>query len=330
MKLKVSLSPLIIGMLASFTIANAASAQRYNHHSDDNRVRHAPVIVTGVPATGPNRFCGELLWSFEEQGITPLSFRQVGAYDPYSDLPEKLTPENCTYDQKLATIHDPILSFDPPGPAPAVVQKPDERLENIPLRDVPRTVGITNGGTTGLRTKVGAAASSSANPFPVYISEPSEALTLGEWASARGKLKYRCRADGTAVVSARFSNLIKNGVYTVWGVWRTTLPNGATVSLPSPFGGLPNAVVPNDRGRASFRRELPFCPELATEDDSLLLWVALAYHSDSAIYGGVPEHADVVTQFTGEDGNVFSSPLSLLMHHEHLAFPINFTSRIRQ
>jgi len=282
--------------------------------------------VNGIPATGPNEFCGEPLWSFEDQGVSPLSFRQVGIHNTQGSTPGILTAQNCIGSQPLATIHDPVLSTDPPGPAPAIVQKPDPRLENIPLREVPRTVGIARGGTDGRRATLGDAGTAPANPFPVFLSQPAEPITLQDWASARGRMFYRCSDDGTSFLTGQFRNLIGNGVYSVWGIFRTTLPSGAVVSLPVPLGGIPNAVVPNDRGQARFSRRLPFCPDNETADGSLLLWVAVAYHSDSALYGGVPDQADLVTRFIDQDGTEFESPLSLLVHHEHLVFPINITS----
>ena len=319
----------IIGLASIISGSPLSSVANSQEASFDNW-RYSPNAkskkVLGVPVTGPNRFCGQLRWSFEEQGINPISFRQLGAYAPGQELPEQLTEENCTADQLLATIHDPIISNNPPG----IVQVPDVRLQNIPLRDVPKIAGILQGGTTGLRTELEKAPQIPANPFPVYASESSSDITLGKWASAKGVLKYRCQADGSAIVKASFSNLIGNGVYSMWAIFKTTLPNGITADLPVPFGGVPNALVPNQNGRAKFERKIPFCPNDETSDGSLLLWVALAYHSDSSLYAGVPDAADLNATFIDKNGIGYESTLSLMVHHEQLAFPINFTSVIQE
>ncbi|TDF39724.1 hypothetical protein EYS14_09470 [Alteromonadaceae bacterium M269] len=289
-----------------------------------------PVQVRGVPVTGTNRFCGQLLWTFEDQGVVPLSFRQVGAHHPGSERPDELTTDNCTSDQVLATIHDPVLSFDPPGPAPAIVPAPDVRLENIPIRDVPRTPDGFQGGGAGVRTLLQSPdeATNPSNPFPALLNQPSDQITLGDWASAKGRLSYTCRDDGTAEVSARFSNLVPNGLYSMWGIWRITIPFAGDITSASPFGGVPNVVTTNERGRARFSRELPFCPSEESEDGSLLLWVSVVYHADSAISAGVAETAGAVVQFVDVNGESFESTTSLMMNLANLSFPINITSTL--
>lgn len=286
-------------------------------------------LVSGVPVTGPNQFCGARLWTFEDQGITPLSFPQVGAYAPGNDRPDELGNANCLADQILATIHDPILSTDPPGPAPAIVPPPDVRLENIPLRDVPKVGGAFSGGLTGLRMLVPPAGAAPADPFPVYLNEPSGPITVGQWADADGLLAYSCKPDGSSVLAATFGELIPNGLYSLWGIWRTPVPGGGGIAdVPAPLGGVPNVVTANKFGSATIVRELPFCPSEETADGSLLLWATLAFHSDSAIYGGIPDAGAMNVTFVEEDGTQFESPLSLMMHHEQLAFPINFTTTV--
>ncbi len=288
------------------------------------------VVIKGVPVTGPNRFCDTLLWSFEDQDIAPLDFPQVGAFVPGQERPDDLSGATCVADQILATIHDPVLSTDPPGPAPAIVPEPDVRLQNIPLRDVPKAGGAFSGGLAGVRLLGQLTTESFQGPFPVYSSAPQEHVTLGKWAEARGKMRYQCNADGTAYLDASFDNLIANGLYSLWGIWRTPTPDGGVADVPAPFGGIPNAVSADGNGRARLSRTLPHCPSVPTANDSLVLWVTLAYHSDSALYGGVPDAGAMTATFVDTNGEQFESPLGLMMHHEQLAFPVNFTTSVAE
>lgn len=287
--------------------------------------RQPNITVNGVPVTGANQYCGQQRWTFDDQDIQVFSFRQVARYAPGQEFPEVLTPYNCEDDAILASTHDPQLSFDPPGPPGPITSAPDSRLENIPLRDVPKNAGILQGGTAGIRNFIEKPAQVPVNPFPVVQASGSDPITLGDWSKATGKMNFRCKADGSATVTVRMRNLVPNGVYSMWGIWKTPLPIGIFVDLPVPFGGLPNAIVPDDRGNAVFKRDLAFCPSSPTGDGSQLLWVTAAYHSDGSLYGGVPDAANVKPTFVDAFGDVFESTLSLMVHHEHLAFPVNFT-----
>lgn len=319
------------------SVSNIVSADSISHSFKAQKYRSAysyrwqpTQSVRGVPVTGANQFCGQQRWSFEDQGIDPLSFRQVAAYAPGEEFPTVLSAEVCPPDAILASTHDPQLSFDPPGPAPAITSEPDSRLQNVPLRDVPKNAGILQGGTNGIRNFIEPAGDFPVDPFPIVQTRDSDPITLGQWARARGRLTFRCNDDGGAQVRIRMRNLIPNGVYSVWGIWKTPLPNGVFVDLPVPFGGVPNAIVPDSHGRAEFVRDLAFCPSETTENESQLLWVAAAFHSDSNLYAGVPDAANVRTTFISREGETFESSLSLMVHHEHLSFPINFTRDLFQ
>ncbi len=282
-------------------------------------------IVKGVVVTGANDYCGKAIWSFEDQGINATQIRQLGAYDAGGERANLLDADNCKSDTVLASFHDPVLSFDPPGPPGPITSEPDVRLQNIPLRDIPKVAGIFQGGTAGVRNFLGTATNTPVNPFPAISSAKEGDITFKDWSSAKGVLTYRCRADGTARVRVRMQNLIPNGVYSMWGIWKTPLPNGIFVDVPVAFGGVPNAIVPDSRGRVKFERDLAFCPGKETPDESTLLWVTAAYHSDSSLYAGVPDAANTTHTFVDKDGNAFDSNLGLMVHHEQLAFPINFT-----
>jgi|GEM_PF-1218718 len=319
---------LLVSAVALSVLSTPALAQVDNKASSRQDQSIRSQTVQGVPVTGANQFCGQQRWSFEDQGLEVFSFRQLAQYDSDSSQPIILTEQNCDPSAILASTHDPVLSFDPPGPATPITDTPDPRLENIPLRDVPKNAGILQGGTAGIRNFIERPVQAPINPFPVVQALNSDPITLGDWQNARGSLSYHCRNDGTARVVVRMSNLIPNGVYSMWGVWKTPLPIGIFVDLPVAFGGLPNAIVPDSRGNATYVRTVSFCPSEETEDGSQLLWVAAAYHSDGNLYGGVPDAAGVKPTFVDKEGNVFESTLSLMVHHEHLAFPINITSTL--
>lgn len=257
--------------------------------------------IQGVGSTGFNERCGEPLVRLPPP--TPPDFHTafVGEFDPtpgaVAAIP--LTPTNCDKDILLATTTDPVFL------GATGLPDADPRIKNIPLRDV-----FVIATPDGVRASIPRLGALPPNPFPRVKSEPNDPITLGTWLKARGRMTINCRKDGSARVRANFVNLIPNGVYTMWGIWNTTPPGAPGPTLvPIPLGGVPNALVPDEDGDATFRRKLALCPMDPTPDGSHLTIATLVYHSDSNVYGAVPDLATGNVEFRAPDGSTFTSNL---------------------
>ncbi len=283
-------------------------------HSKKNTVR-----IKGINVTGTNRICGEPVMQLDAiPAPLPIDFggEFVGAFDstPGATVAIPLSPTNCDDDILLATYTDNGF-LGPLGIPPA-----DDRILNIPLRNVP-----VNATPDGVRLVLPPQGALPANPFPPTKSGSNDEITLGDWLKARGRMTLTCRTDGTATVKIRFRKLIADGVYSMWGLWATTPPGapGATM-VPLPFGGVPNAFVPNKNGRAVFQRELAFCPQDTTPDGSQLLYLSTVYHSDGSLYGATPSLPAAPFGFQEGDGTIFQSTLPPgSVDHVQMDFPIN-------
>lgn len=289
---------------------------------DDERI----VRINGVAITGINDLCGRSVWNFDFPPPLPTDFRTpvVGIFDPRPGATDAipLTPQNCAPDAVLATTVDPFFSrylgIDPQGV--------DDRLKNLPLRRVPTPVSFAGVRAVLPRLATVPAASSAVTPTR---AEPSNPITLGKWLSVRSQLVIRCNVDGTATARAAFSNLIPNGVYTLWGAWNTRPPDSPqAVLMPIPFGGAPNTIVPDEDGQASFSRRFAVCPLDAPPDGSKLLFVVLVYQSDGVAGGALPGAFQQSLQFQAADGSVFTShAVPGIVLQDNVIFPISGTRK---
>ncbi len=270
----------------------------------------------GVAVTGINDLCGSPVFNLPvPEGLPPtIRATMLGEYNPEGELPIPLSPTNCNDDIVVTTYTD--LNFLTRTGQPDI----DSRLKNIPLREVP-----VISKPDGSRSVVPTLDSVLGNALPSTKSNPNDTITLGNWLNAGGRMYLRCKTDGTAKVKLRFKNLIPNGVYSVWGIWNTTPPGASKARLfPVPLGGIPNVVIPDSRGRATFSRELASCPKDVTENGSIMLFIDLAYHSDSNLSGAFPQIGAAPTKFKMVDGTEFSSPLVPgAVTHDHVLFLIS-------
>lgn len=279
--------------------------------ADHNETRR--YFIRGDAVTGINDLCGLPVFNLPVPAGLPPTIRatNLGEYNPGETLPIPLSPENCSDDIIVSTTTDTAFL------AAAGIPDVDPRIKNIPLREVPVVTGLD-----GSRSAVPSLGQVPGNALPPTKSNPNGPITLGQWLSARGVMHLRCRANGTAKVRIELSNLIPHGIYTMWGVWNTTPPGAPNAQIvPVPLGGIPNAVVPNVRGRASFVRELASCPKDVTEDGSQMMFATLAYHSDANMSGAVPEVGAAPSSFVAEDGTRFSSTFAPgAVTHDHVVF----------
>ncbi|MGB3555163.1 MAG: hypothetical protein WBA25_11050, partial [Jannaschia sp.] len=114
-------------------------------------------------------------------------------------------------------------------------------------------------------------------------------ITLGDWFAAKGEGNYTCE-DGTGHVDIRFTNLVPDGLYTMWhdfAIWPPTEP--FIGFYDTPFGardGSENAFTADAEGAAHFVREITPCLQLSGEQ--LISELAIAWHSDGETYGYTP------------------------------------------
>ena len=305
--------------LCALMLSAPALADRVPEHNNE-RVFHIP----GVPVTGINEVCGQSVWTFDYPPPLPPDFRtpNFGKYDPRPGAidAEPLTRQNCTPDAVVATTVDPVFATY----IGVRMQDIDYRLKNLPLRNVPTPIFFDGlRGTIPLLEAVPPATSG----VTQTQSKPSDPITLGKWLSARGALTIRCEADGSASASAKFRHLIANGVYTMWGAWNT-IPAGSSQAavIPVPFGGAPNAIIPDDDGSATFVRHFATCPMDPPSDGSKLLFVALVYHADAVLYGASPGPFLERLRFKASDGSIYTSlAIPGVLIQDHLIFSISGT-----
>jgi len=253
--------------------------------------------IEGVAVTGFNRLLSAPVWDLGP-GFGGIGFNFVFGYNPDGTTDEiPLTPDS-PLDLIVASGFDPAQLL--------VAPQPDESTTNIPFKDVPVIVG-------GDGTRAAVRASTEADPWESSKSYPSMDTTLEEWLKARGTLHIKCRSDGSALLKVNAWGLIPNGVYTLWGVFSRDFSGDGNIDGmgPSALGGVPNVAIASIIGRASITRELNFCP---TEEENLKT-VAMAYHSDGNVYGGVPELGGV-----GFPGGTIT--------HDHLNWAVNVEANL--
>ena len=123
------------------------------------------------------------------------------------------------------------------------------------------------------------------NPLGPYEMGEALGMTLGEWLTASGSGTYTAAGD-VATVEASLTNMVPNGVYTVWCSRVFVPPNFKIVNNPcGADDGSENVVVADDEGNLSFSIET-FVLDLTT--DEAISLIALAYHSDGQSWGTDP------------------------------------------
>jgi hypothetical protein len=258
-------------ILACLLLATANSQAREKENT---------LLLRAHAASGTNRFLGQPISDFAF-GFGTAGFSNVGAFNPSGNQPLPLGPQT-PLSSPLATLVDPdfLALF---GKTSADV---DQHLVNLPLRSV--AVNADLAGVVRVPT-VGIGSAQQTQPSQ---AEPATTVTLGDWVRARGSALIECK-NRAAIARLEFSGLLPNRIYSVWGIFGGT--NGL---FPFPLGGVPNILVTDSHGRATFERQLNFCPGKTTADESPLLAIDIVFHSDNQIYGLVPE-PDLAGFFTG-------------------------------
>jgi hypothetical protein len=246
--------------------------------------KDASLHIRAHVASGTNRFLGQPINDFGSRFGT-AGFSNVGMFNPSGSHPLPLTPQTPE-SALLATFVDPDFL--------ALVGKTasdvNPSLVNLPLRDV-----AVNADLAG-KQRVPTVGIRSAQQTQPSQAEPAGPIRLADWARAEGSALIECE-DGAANVRLRLTNLIPNRLYSVWGIF-----GGASGLFPFPIGGVPNVVVTDGRGNATFSRQLNFCPTQTKAGESQLLAIDVVFHSDNQSNGLVPE-LDFAGFFTGTTTN---------------------------
>ncbi|MEE8056364.1 MAG: hypothetical protein V3T17_00810 [Pseudomonadales bacterium] len=254
--------------------------------------------IEGVAVTGFNRLLGQPLWILDTLGgPAPAGFNFIFGHNPGGEVAFDLN-ESTPGDTVLATGVDPgMIGFlDAMMNIPPSMSTPHEHMLNIPIHN--DFVVVAPFFSETFRMQVPSVMDAPGNS--VTRALPNNPVTLDDWLAAEGTLSIRCYSDDSASININMTNLVPNGLYTLWGVYK--------VGGPFPLGGLPNAITSNDRGKARITRRINFCPMTSTNP---LLWtVNITLHSDGNVYGGVPE-------MPGENlpGGI--------VDHDHINWPVN-------
>ena len=105
--------------------------------------------------------------------------------------------------------------------------------------------------------------------------------------NASGKIKVKCGKKGNSV-RINVKGLVPHRLYTFWAIW---LDPSVPRFLPIPLGGAPNSYVTDEKGNATFKRELNFRLTDAAKDGvdgKTLAFIDTHLHSDHVAYGAIP------------------------------------------
>jgi len=121
-----------------------------------------------------------------------------------------------------------------------------------------------------------------------FAKGPALGITQGAWLAGNGQAVITCEGE-SGTVSATFSDLVPEGVYTMWYFFMalpTTLPF-STYDIPlGARDGSENTFVADAQGNAEITVDVSPCLQLSGRQ--LLAGLAAAYHSDGQTYGAYP------------------------------------------
>lgn len=282
-----------VGALFATCSFTAQSADKYSKIIQSLSLR-------GTNAHGANFFNGDVITRYDNaapylsagalQFWQSFSVREVGVLDDSATATDGATITAATPRSALmATVNAGIAPTQP------------SQL-NAPIHDTPIISGLFSSDRSNLPASVPRIGKFA----PVRNSDILAPVTLQQWESAKGRIQLRCLEDGTGAVEIRARNLLPGIPYTVWGVFATDVPSQFGFLEANPLGGVPNVIVPNERGAAKFQRSLHYCP---LEKNEPLMYVALFVHWDTAVYGGNPDAGDqgFPTGVVGGDQLIFAT-----------------------
>jgi hypothetical protein len=252
-------------------------------------------IIKAHVVTGVNRFLSEPVFNLGP--FAGIGFNDLGAYNANGGEALPLTADSSP-DTVLASLVDPFF-LQAFGVSPSTV---NTATLNIPLRDV-GVIVAPDGTRAPIRSTF---ASPQMAPSRASLDTP---ITLGRWLKAKGVARIRC-AGQSAKLQIEMSGLIEHSLYDVWGVMLT-----AHGPAPICLGGSPCAFITDEKGTASFDRDLNFCPYKLRATEVPLGEIEILYHADHSLYGFMPElfaagYPPGIVSFSHLDFPVSATPLN--------------------
>ncbi|HLG24444.1 MAG TPA: PKD domain-containing protein [Candidatus Nanoarchaeia archaeon] len=165
----------------------------------------------------------------------------------------------------------------------------------------------------------------SENPLGPYDAGKSLGFTLEQWLMGEGNGKYSVK-DGKATLSLEFSNLVPDGVYTLWCSKLILPPEYKMEVMPcGKADGSQNSFTADNKGSAKFSVEMA---PLASSTEKSISLVGLAYQSDGKTHGaepgefGMDTHTQLAFLLPKEKKDVESFDVDVKMEdHIALGFP---------
>ena len=283
---------------ATFAAIGAAGTTGAAFAEDRERSRPQVMRVDGQACQGANYFNGGVVadyantasfleppvFAFWTQGVNggPFSVPEVGAINPQTGMGEPITAAT-PYDWIMGGLSDLFFElFLGITADPGVTDTP---LHEMPVITGPRgTIAVIEDGepvVRNVREQVPLGGDARTVSRNAKLNFP---ITVERWNEADGRAFLGCRPDGTGWVKLTATKLIPQMPYTVWSVHAdNTLPVEGLPIIPNPLGGVPNTVIPDQYGRATYERELDWCP--LDTGDTPLMYIAFLLHSDQMVYG---------------------------------------------
>lgn len=299
---------LLIGFLATapLSVISPAGVHAKDENAGSSFDHGRRFVEIGVPSTGLNRNLGEPIWRYPAlepfvpmfgDPVALLGFNTVGALDtligPGNGNSTPLSP--TTPGDALVASHLDAIGLGFVGLDPSTV--PFSVL-NVPVDETEILVD-----EFGVHREAVTCATDSSDLTAITRSGPCDGeITLDTWMRARGVAVIDCHPNGTARARVFLGNLRPNRLYTVWMVVEDFASGPQFLVRPIPFGGVPNVVITDRRGRAQLDRNLSYCPH----DQPQALGLAVVMRGNGENFGGVAvpflNQQDPTTAFDGFAG----------------------------
>lgn len=255
---------------------------------EEQRLRSKGVTeVPGYVSHGVNVFNEEFLVDYS--AVSPRvpwlmpspAINEIGVLDlDAGAVDAKVITADTDPDLPVATIRSFADVFNPTGDY-------DPQIFNRSLDEI----GSNFFGFTEVTERLKLVPFSEAIPGDIFLAAATRARpTVREWNAASGRIRYRCRGDGSAVAHVAVRDAMPNAVYTLWDIGTLNPLSEEEEGYPAPFGGLPNILLTDANGCGYKRVETPFCPgrPCAAEADSCTSYISAFLHWDQQVYGGAP------------------------------------------
>ena len=277
---------LILGVLA-VALGSAVDEDREleDRELEDRELAHRRRrYVKGLPTHGVNVFNGKKVWNFSQasnilSGLPPMEDIGVLNTEPDAMNATSITKDTPA-DAHMATMFPYMFHKlmgagkpDPVGPF------------NVPVYSTP-TFTPTSSGITDRHEPATFGESAETEKQGNYEAYRRDgALTLEQYNEAYGRMQINCRGDGTA----RFHIRMKGVPLALYTAWDIIIKNALTPSeglMLSPFGGAPNVIATDSRGRGTMSRKLNYCPlDKCMGSERCTAGIIMLYHLDHMVHG---------------------------------------------